>query len=72
MKKFKEFINESYVEELTKLKNTIKGCKTEDHIESAYNYFIYWKNKWKDELSDQDIQELDRNIKNKFQELKLD
>lgn len=73
MKKFEEFVNEStYVRELAKMKNIIRSCKTEKQTESAEKALDLWKNKWQDESSSQDIQELVRMIQNKYEEINLD
>jgi len=71
MKKYKEF-NESkkakstYVQDLSKIKNIIKSCKTNKQTESADNALELWKKKWKEELASQDVHELNRMIQDKF------
>lgn len=71
MKKFNEFINEStYVQDLAKVKKIIKSCETEEQLDSASNAVNILKKTWNDEFAEHDIWELDRKIKDKYEEYK--
>jgi len=73
MKNYKEFLNEnSYVRDLAKIKSLIKGCKTTQQTQSAYNALELWKKKWEDESASQDLYELDRMIQDKDEETNVE
>jgi len=73
MKNYKEFLNENtYIQDLDKIKSTIRSCKTYQQTNSADNAYGLWKKKWKDEATSHDIQELDKIIQDKYKETNVE